>query len=277
MSKDRKYSEKEIAAIFKYAASAQELAGEPSNAEEGLSLAELQKIGEGSGIQAEFIARAAAALDGGQTGIIQELAFGKPVALKKTIALKEKMSDDQWERIVVDMREVFGTHGHLSQEGSFRKWVGHDVQVNVEPDNTTGYRVRIEAGEQRRGAIDLALGMGVIFFLMSMIFWFQAFFLDRMIPAIVGPGIMMLIASLAPMFLLARLPKLARRRISQIETISARILERTKLTDPAVEKEVGQLADAVAEPQGPQLSIDDSLETPLTENRNAGRNPRLRS
>ncbi len=272
MSKERKYSEKEISAIFKYAASAQELAGQHTTSEDGLSLAELQKIGEGSGINAAFIARAAAALDGNEAGIIQELAFGRPVALKKTISLREKMSDDDWERLVVDLREVFGTEGHLSQEGSFRKWIGLDVKVHVEPDNAAGYRVRIQTGEHRRGIIDFALGMGVIIFLISMIFWVQAIFMGKMVASVLLPGTVFLLTSLICLLPLARLPKLANERISQLQTIAARIMERANLVAP-----VAEAKPASDEMPAPRLSLGEAAETPASEQRTGQKNPRLRS
>ena len=59
MPTDHRYSEEQIRAIFQEAAEAQEAAEQTGPHGEGLTLAELQRIGAEAGIAPEFIARAA--------------------------------------------------------------------------------------------------------------------------------------------------------------------------------------------------------------------------
>ncbi len=228
MSNKRRYSEKEIEAIFKYAASAQELASQHNDDGQGLSLDELQKIGEGSGIQPEYIAQAAAILDRGGTSLIEESLFGFPLTISKVVNLSGKMSDEDWERLVVDLREMFGQEGQLKQEGSFRKCIMGDVVVHVEPTNT-GHRARIVAGEQKKGAVDFGLGLAFVIFLVSLFFWFQALFLGKMIPSVLWPGAVFLLLSMFPFVQLSLMPRWAEKRRAQLEKIAFRIKERAGL------------------------------------------------
>jgi hypothetical protein len=51
------------------------------------------------------------------------------------------MTDAEWERLVVDLRETFAARGVIRTEGSFRQWSNGNLQVLVEPDGE-GQRVR---------------------------------------------------------------------------------------------------------------------------------------
>ena len=284
MSDKRRYSEQEIEAIFKYAASAQELASQHQSDGQGLSLEELQKIGEGTGISPEFIAQAAAVLDGGGGSYIVESLFGFPLMMTKHIPLPGKMDDEDWERLVVDLRELFGMEGVLSQEGSFRKCVMGDMAVHVEPTNS-GHRVRIVVGEQKKGANDLGLGFGSIMFLVSLIFWFQAFFLGKMTPAVVWPGIILLLVSLAPLVPLLFSHGWAAKHKLQIEKIVYRIKERAQLRssgDLQKNSDVSVRQDEIAgsETNRPSLGLDNldpDLPTEHEVEAAAKRQTRLRS
>jgi hypothetical protein len=68
--------------------------------------------------------------------------LGITVGVGKTIELDRKLTDDEWDRLVVDLRETFDRRGTVKQEGSFRQWTNGALQVLLEP-TPTGQRVRM--------------------------------------------------------------------------------------------------------------------------------------
>ncbi len=168
MSKERKYSEQEIAAIFKYAASAQEFAGQHNDNEDGLSLAELQKIGEGSGIQnLRLLPVQLLRWMPGRPGIIQELAFGRPVALKKDhraegeneLTINGSGLLSTCARYLVHTVNCKARKGpSVSGLGKMFRCMSNQIMLRVTESV-------LKLGNSRRGVIDLALGMGADFFL----------------------------------------------------------------------------------------------------------------
>jgi len=63
MSSERRYSDEQIAAIFKMASEEQKKLDRDGSAGVGLTLAELQEIGGETGISSEAVARAAATFE----------------------------------------------------------------------------------------------------------------------------------------------------------------------------------------------------------------------
>ena len=137
----RRYDDKEIAAIFRGAADgSQQTASSDVPRDEGLTLAELQTIGREVGLAPEAIARAALALDV-RRGAESRTMFGLPIGVARTVNLNRRLTDDEWERLVVQLREVFAARGTMRSEGSFRQWTNGNLQVLLEPTET-GHRLR---------------------------------------------------------------------------------------------------------------------------------------
>jgi hypothetical protein len=67
--------------------------------------------------------------------------LGIPLGAARTIRLERRLTDDEWERLVVDLRETFNARGVIRAEGSFRSWSNGNLQVLLEPDGE-GQRVR---------------------------------------------------------------------------------------------------------------------------------------
>lgn len=138
---DRRFNEEEVAAIFKQATEAQQTPQRQLPSGEGLTLAELQEIGRQVGIAPELVVQAAASL--GQVGSPTSRKFlGLPIAVGRTIDLDRKLSDDEWERLVVDLRETFDARGTVRQEGSLRQWTNGNLQVLLER-TANGHRIRL--------------------------------------------------------------------------------------------------------------------------------------
>jgi hypothetical protein len=140
---ERRYSEAEVAGIFERAAEAQQTEGSQHqlSSREGMTLAQLQEIGREVGIAPELVSEAAHAIDrGGQP--TSRRFLGLPVGVGRTIDLGRKLSDEEWERFVVDLRETFDARGTLRGEGSLRQWTNGNLQVLLEP-TATGHRIRL--------------------------------------------------------------------------------------------------------------------------------------
>src|SRR5258708_7249347 len=69
---------------------------------EGLALAELQEIGQQVGIAPEQVARAATSLAEAGTATSRKF-LGLTVSVGRTIELDHKLSEDEWDRLVVDL------------------------------------------------------------------------------------------------------------------------------------------------------------------------------
>src|SRR6185503_6120179 len=136
---ERRYADSEVSAIFRDAATETQRRVAPiGSAQEGLTLSELQSIGREVGLTPDAIARAAVALDVQQSGTIRR-RLGLPIGVTRTVELPRKLSDDEWDRVVVQLREVFNATGRTRVEGGLRQWSNGNLQVRLEP-TATGQR-----------------------------------------------------------------------------------------------------------------------------------------
>jgi hypothetical protein len=137
---DRRYSDDEVAEIFARASETEQQTRHQLPAPDGLTLGELQRIGQEAGIGPELVAQAARSLDQPRQPDTP-LFLGLPVGAARTVRLERRMSDAEWERLVVDLRETFNARGVVRTEGSLRHWSNGNLQVMLEPDGE-GQRVR---------------------------------------------------------------------------------------------------------------------------------------
>src|SRR5512140_737780 len=138
---ERRYSEAEMASIFENAADAEAAGRRPSHAPDGMTLAQLQEIGREVGISPEAVAQAARLV--AQRGkAVSRRWLGLPIGVGRTLDLGRRLTDHEWEDLVVDLRETFDARGHVSVQGSFREWTNGNLQALLEP-TSTGQRLRI--------------------------------------------------------------------------------------------------------------------------------------
>ena len=222
MSPERRYDEQEIAAIFKQAATDQESAQRHLPHTEGLTLAELQQIGKEAGITPEFIARSAAAVD--RTDLTQPPTrfLGLPISVGRTVDLPGPLSDENWDRLVVELRETFQARGKRQRDGSLREWKNGNLHAVVEPTES-GHRLRLRTvkGNAKRRLLGglAAFAFGLAFLLPS------AFTVDFLTVRMMVFTLISVIG-LASMGLTAfRLPRWAREGARQMEAIAARAVE----------------------------------------------------
>lgn len=162
MTSDKRYSDEEISAIFAKAAEGPKVPALHAAREDGLTLVELQEIGREVGISPDAVARAARSLEVQQFAAPRRL-LGLPIGVQRTITLDRPITDAEWERLVVRLREVFDARGIVSGHGTLRQWTNGNLQALLEP-TPTGHRLRLTttkgAARARIAAGMAALGMG---------------------------------------------------------------------------------------------------------------------
>jgi hypothetical protein len=221
---DRRYDEAEVAAIFERAAEVvQPTERRQPVSSDGMTLAELEEIGREVGIPAERIVQAARSLDRGEPRASRTL-LGLPVGVERIIDLDRRLSDEEWERLVVDLRETFDARGRVASEGSLRQWSNGNLQALLEP-TATGYRVRLRTlkGDARARLVGglAMLGGGAV-----------AAGAAVLLGALGDAGMVMAIGTLGVAGAMmagtavATLPRWARVRQAQMEDIARRLEQR---------------------------------------------------
>src|SRR2546426_10444266 len=215
---DRRYNEKEMAAIFRAAAEGPQSPQREVPAEEGLTLSDLQAIGREVGISPASVAQAAQALDIRQ-GASSRTFLGLPIGVARTVNLNRRLTDQEWEQLVVQLREVFNARGSTRTDGSLRQWTNGNLQVLLEP-TATGHRLRFGtmhgAARASIGAGSAALGVTAVIAVVSAVDGTFASSIPGM-AFLVFAGLGM-IASGA-----LRLPRWARQRERQMEALAAQV------------------------------------------------------
>ena len=138
MNDERRYSEAELHAIFERAAKRQEEAQRAEAASRGqLTLAELQEIGAASGIDPAHVAAAAAELNTAPPTDVHTF-LGAPTEIERTRFIPYDVSDDEWARIVAEVRRTFDDDGSIGQIGQMREWTAVKRTTN-----STGTAIRL--------------------------------------------------------------------------------------------------------------------------------------
>lgn len=215
---DRRYDDQEVAAIFRAAAEGpSSLAQQPSH-DDGLTLAELRSIGREAGLDEAEVERAARVLDLRVARSDRSL-LGLPIGVSRSVDLGRRITDEEWERLVVRFREVFHARGAVRADGSLRQWTNGNLQVLLEPTET-GQRVRF-ATTHGGARASIAGGLGALgIAAISALTLATGGTLASIAPSLVflgGAGLGM-IANGA-----LRLPGWARRRRQQMDALAAEI------------------------------------------------------
>jgi hypothetical protein len=145
---ERRYTEEEIATIFQVAAEGPATPQHQLLPVDGLTLTDLQTIGREVGISPDAVARAAQTLEVRQ-GAVSRTLLGLPIGVERRVALRRKLTDEEWERLVVQLRDVFKARGKTKSDGSLRQWTNGNLYVLMEPTSAGG---RIRLGSLHGGA-----------------------------------------------------------------------------------------------------------------------------
>ena len=220
MSDSRRYGEQEIAEILRRASEAEEVAPPPA-AGTGLTLAQIQEVGGEVGIAAARIERAARSLDLPEASPPVRF-LGAPRSVTRMVPLDRPLSDDEWVRLVVILRETFGAKGTVESIGPLRTWYNGNLQVHVEPWEG-GHRVRMSTF---KGNVTELTVMGSVFLLMAiftglLIYFKKGMDVGLIMSAMFGALGLGVIGSTR-----LGLPAWADRRAAQMEEIAERIPRR---------------------------------------------------
>ena len=218
---ERRYNDKEIAAIFRAATQEPQPPTEQVPQDEGLTLADLQAIGGEVGITPDAIAGAARALDLHPAARTRRV-FGLPIGVARTVSLNRRLSDEEWEGLVVQLREVFNARGRTRTDGSLRQWTNGNLQVLLEP-TPTGHRLRFGT---LHGAASASIGVGFASIGVATVVAVVSALGGSFAEAV--PGVALLAAVGAGMIASGalRLPRWARLRSRQMEALAAQVAER---------------------------------------------------
>jgi len=217
MSNLRRYGEQEIAEILRRATEADEAAPPPA-AGTGLTLAQIQEVGGEVGIAPARIERAARSLDLPKASPPARF-LGAPRSVARMVPLDRPLSDDEWMRLVVILRETFGAKGTVESIGPLRTWYNGNLQVHVEPWEG-GHRVRMSTF---KGNVTELTIMGSLFLFMAILTGLLIYFKKGMdvgliMSAMFGALGLSVIGSTR-----LALPFWADRRSAQMEEIAERI------------------------------------------------------
>jgi hypothetical protein len=153
---ERRHTEAEVTTIFQVAAEGPSSPPHQLSRTDGLTLADLQAIGREVGISPEAVAHAAQTLEVRQ-GAVNRTLLGLPIGVERRVALRRRLTDEEWERLVVQLRDAFEARGRTRVDGSLRQWTNGNLYVLLEP-TATGDRLRL--GSRHGGAIaSLRLGL----------------------------------------------------------------------------------------------------------------------
>jgi len=223
---DRRYNEEEVAAIFARATEVQQAAPRQLPSNEGMSLAELQAIGHEAGISPELVAEAARAVDRPAPPSAARL-LGFTIGVAHTVELGRKLSDDEWERFVVQLRETFEARGKQTAEGSFRSWSNGNLHVMLEPSDD-GHRVRFRT-EQGQARGFLMASAGISFASVAIVISSVATGAVELGAAISSVGGMAIVAAGFFTAAVVRLPGWLKLRREQMQRLGAQLLAKYQL------------------------------------------------
>ena len=215
---ERRYSDEEVAAIFREATEGQKSGSALQRRDDdGLTLAELQTIGREVGLAPEVVARAALSLD------LRPLAgsrtfMGLPIGVERSISLERRLTDDEWEALVGELRTTFRAKGRIGGAGNFREWSNGNLHAMLEP-TPDGHRLRITT---LMGAARPRIFAGLALCGSAACMWMAAVLAGRLnAGSVLGSGFLALTGITIVVATAVHLPRWARVRGRQMDEIVA--------------------------------------------------------
>jgi len=130
-----------------------------------------------------------------------------------------RMSDEEWERLVVQLRDVFNARGATRSDGSLKQWSNGNLQVLLEPTES-GHRLRFRT---LHGGASASIGFGLTTLGVTGVFAIVSAMKGTL--ATTGSAIVLMLTMGVAMIASGalRLPRWARLRGRQMEAIAARL------------------------------------------------------
>lgn len=217
----RRYGDDEASEIFRLATTGgghqQALPAESG----GLTLDELQQIGQEAGIDPARVAQAAATLDAHGKPAPVRRSFGLPVGLSRVVELPRAPTEREWERLISEFRTTFGAQGRVTISGGLREWSQGNLHICVEP---TEHGEQLRLSTLKEDAIALN-GMSVVIGTMSVLMSAVVAATGNPVKALAVLGMFGGMSLAAFGANLIRLPRWARERERQMEQIAEHAVE----------------------------------------------------
>jgi len=253
MTSERRFTEQEVAYILERAAAAEQEdpAGELPSGEDpglrptGMTLKQLTDVAREAGLSPDAVVRAAASVERGDLVPTSRVtSFGMPVGVGRIVEFSRRVTDAEWERMVVAFRETFAARGTVRHEGSLRSWNNGNLSAMLEP-TASGHRLRLTT---RKGDAASLISLGIT--MLSIAAVLTAIVLVRDVPPMPwwSPGVFVGIGLASIGQVALRLPGWARTRAAQMERLAgtvAGILDEPHPRDPNASLES---SDAIAHP-----------------------------
>jgi hypothetical protein len=212
----RRYEDDEVREIFSLATAGGTRDQVMRTESGGLTLEELQQIGQEAGIEPARVAQAAARLDARQRVAPVQRSFGLPIGVSRLVDLPRAPTDREWEQLISEFRTTFGATGKATSSGGLREWSNGNLHICVEPT---------EHGEQLR--LSTRKDDAMVLNGMSLLFGGMAALTAAVNAASGKPGkALVLLGIFGGMALgtfaanLVRLPRWARERERQMEALA---------------------------------------------------------
>lgn len=194
-----------------------------------MTLHELRRIGSEVGIRPEYVERAARSLDRGDE-VGRRRVLGFPIGVGRSVELGRRLTDEEWEALVVDLRHTFDAKGRLSGSGSLRQWTNGNLQALLEPAGDT-HRLRLRT---TKGSSKALMTAGGIMGALAVIFAVLTFFAAGDLASAMELG---LIAAVLMAAGALQLPGWAATRERQMEAVANRaLLMSTGESQPGIPK-----------------------------------------
>lgn len=216
---DRRYTDEDVRRILALAAEAETAA--VVDADRPWSLKDIERIGAEAGIAPEAVSSAAFALER-QHALPDDASrlFGLPVTVTRAVPLGRHLTDEDWDRLVGELRDTFAARGHSQVTGARREWRVGNLRVTHEPLGTGA----VLDFRTRKGDARAFLQMATIFLVIAAVAGFLSWMGVRNSRGHNPFPVLAWISGLVGAFMLAvgvlRLPAWARRRAQQFEALA---------------------------------------------------------
>lgn len=217
---ERRYDDEEVREILGHATrSTPEGAGPLDDAPKGLTLPELQEIGAEAGIPPARIAAAARELDGHALAPRPRSLLGVRRSVARIVPLDRPLDDEEWSRLVAQLRQTFGAVGRIHADGMLRSWSNGNLQAHVEP-SAEGWQLRMQT---LKGDAAALAGIGAVGILFGVLVVILTLFGDMNVRARVLGAVFMAAGAGQLGYLSLALPRWADEREAQMEAIARKL------------------------------------------------------
>lgn len=259
MSSERRFSQKEIAAIFNRASKAQEKVNAEAAQEEGLTLADLHLIALEAGISPDLITQAVNAVDEAPEEPKPEKFLGLQLSVSKTVNLENPLTDADWDTLVVGFRNTFRAKGTITREGSLREWSNGNLRILAEP-TTRGHRLHMQS---LKGSTQGAIWTSLSFILAAFFVFASSLFSGGLEGGIIVLSVVFALAGLlSGGFSTLQLSQWRFDRMEHFESIAAQALQLTSNRTVAEKRNEKQLSRTV---KGDQSKQDQKVGSPASQ------------